>query len=124
MKEGKSDQAAGCIKSRIMAKVIDSVLPIDTFKQHCVVLKGMSQSPRIKDHVHNIGNHSYLINNAIYEHKCLENIKKLHKKAGKCDNQQKFKDILEAAMVYTLEGFTDNSPISPITSSPVKKLIE
>ena len=46
---------------------------------------------------------------------------KLYKKAGKCDNQQKFKDILEAAMVYTPEGFTDNSPISPITSSPVKK---
>ena len=24
-------------------------------------------------------------------------------------------------MVYTSEGFTDNSPISPMTSSPVKK---
>ena len=48
-------------------------------------------------------------------------ILKLYKQAGKCDNQQQFKDILEAAMVYTTEGFTDNSPISPMTLTPVKK---
>ena len=30
-------------------------------------------------------------------------------------------DILEAAMVYTPEGFTDNSTISPMTSAIVKK---
>ena len=61
---------------------------IDTFEQKCVVLKGMLQSPRLKDHVHTIGIDPYLSNNAIYEHKCLENIKKLYKQAGKCDNQQ------------------------------------
>ena len=75
MKEGKSDQAARCIKSRIMTKVIDYVLSIDTFEQQCVVFKGMLQSLRLKDHVQTIGIDPSLSNNAIYEHKCLENIK-------------------------------------------------
>ena len=101
MKEGKSDQAARCIKSRIMTKVIDSVLSIDTFEQKCVVLKGMLQSTRLKYHVHTIGIYQSLSNNAIYEHKCLENTKTLYKQAGKCDYQGKFKDILEAAIVST-----------------------
>ena len=57
----------------------------------------------------------------MYEHKCLENIKKIYKQSGKCDDQQQFKDILEAAMVSTPEGFTNNSPISPMKSTPVKK---
>ena len=41
---------------------------------------------------------------------------------GKCDNQKQFKDILEAAMVFTPKGFTDNSTISPMTSTPVNTL--
>ena len=45
MKVGKSGQAARCIKSRILAKVIDSVFSIDTFEKEYVVLKGMYQSP-------------------------------------------------------------------------------
>ena len=101
MKEGKSDQADRCIKSRIMTKVIDYVLSIDTFEKQCVVLKGMFQSPWLKYHLQTIGVHPSLRNNDIYEHKCLENIKKLYKQAGKCDNQQQFKDILEADMVST-----------------------
>ena len=40
-----------------------------------------------------------------------------------CDNHQQFKDILEGAMIYTTEGFIDNSPISPMISTPVKKPI-
>ena len=115
MKEGKSDQAARCIKSRIMIKVIDFFLSIDTFEQQCVVLKGMLQSPRLKDHVHNIVIDLSLINNAIYEHKYIENIKEINKQSVKCDEQQQFKYILEAAMVSTPEGFTDKIPISTIT---------
>ena len=68
-----------------MTKVIDSVLSIDTFEQPCVVLKGMLKPPRLKDHVHTIVIAQYLSNNAIYEHKCLENIKTLYKQAVKCD---------------------------------------
>ena len=62
-----------------------------------------------------------LDNNTIYEHKCLENIKNVYKQAGKCDNQQQFKDIIEAAMVSTPGGFTNNSRISTMTSTPIKK---
>ena len=70
-----------------MTKVIDSFLTINKFEQQCVVLKGMLQSPQLKDHVQTIGIHPFLSNNAIYEHKSLENIKKLYKQAGKCDDQ-------------------------------------
>ena len=52
---GKTTQGARCIKSRIMNKVIDYVLSIDTFEQQCVVIKGMLQSMRLKDHVKTIG---------------------------------------------------------------------
>ena len=75
MREGKSDQASRFIKSRIMTRVIYSVLSIDIFEQECVFLKGMLQSPRLKYHVKTIDIHPDLSNNAIYEHKCLENIK-------------------------------------------------
>ena len=39
LKEGKSDQAARCIRSRIMTKVIDSVLSIDKFEKNVSCLK-------------------------------------------------------------------------------------
>ena len=55
--------------------MIDSVLSIDTFEQKCVMIKGMFQSPRMGYYVQAIGIDQYLSNNAIYEHKCLENIK-------------------------------------------------
>ena len=75
LKQGKCNQAARCIKSRIITKVIEYVLSIDTFEQQCVVLKGMLQSPRLKYHVQTIVIHPSLRNNAIYEHECLENIR-------------------------------------------------
>ena len=46
---------------------------------------------------------------------------KYTKKSGKYDNQQQFKDILEADMVSSPEGFTNNSPIYPRTPSSFKK---
>ena len=59
----------------------------------------MLQSTQLKHHVQTIGIDRSLSNNTIYEHTCLENIKKLYKQAGKCENQQQFKDIIEADMV-------------------------
>ena len=47
-----------------------------------------------------------------------------HKKyqhAGKCDDQQNLKYILDDAMVSTTEGVTDNSHNVPMKSTPVKK---
>ena len=87
MKDGKSDQAARSIKSRIITKVIDYVLSIDTFEQQCVVLKGIFQSPQLKYHVQTIGIEPSLSNNTIHEHKCIEIIKKLYKQADNCDDQ-------------------------------------
>ena len=55
----------------------------------------------------------YLSNSAMYEHICLENINKLYKSAGKFDDQQQYKAIIEEEMVYTPVVFTDNSPMSP-----------
>ena len=52
---GKSSQAAMCVKSRIMTNVVDCVLLIDTFEQQCVVIKGILQSPRLKYHMKTIG---------------------------------------------------------------------
>ena len=85
------------------------------------MLKGILQSPRLKYQIQTIGIHPSLSNNTIYEHKCIENIKKLNKQAGSCDENQQFKDILEAALVSNPEGFTNNSHISTMTSSPFKK---
>ena len=52
--DGKSFQAAKCIKSRIMTQVIDCAIFIDTFEQQCVVLKGISESTGLKYHMNNI----------------------------------------------------------------------
>ena len=52
-----------------------------------------------------------LCNSVMNEHRCLEKIKRLLKIAGKYNNQQHYKAILEAEMASTPEGFTDNSPI-------------
>ena len=41
--DGKTSQAAKCVKYRIITKVIDCVLLIQIFEQQCVVLKGMLQ---------------------------------------------------------------------------------
>ena len=51
----------------------------------------------------------------------FEQNKKIYQHAGKCDNQKNLKDILDAAMVSTTEGVTDDSPNVPMTSMPVKK---
>ena len=120
-KDGKNSQAARCIKSRIITKVIDYIILIDTFEQQCVIFKVMLQSLRLKYHLQTIGIGKSLRNNAIYEHKCLENIKKIYKQAGKCENQQQLKYILEVDMVSTPGLFTNNSTISPMTSTSVKK---
>ena len=56
-----------------------------------------------------------------FEHKCMNNIKKIYQRAGKCDDQKNLKDILHAAMVSNPEGVKYNSTNLPITSTPFKK---
>ena len=61
-----------------------------------------------------------LSNSAMYEHICLENMKKFYKSAGKYDDQQRYKAVNESSMVCTPVLFTDNSPISPSQYVTVK----
>ena len=100
---GKFSQAAKCVKSRIMIEFVDSILSIETFEQQCSVLKGMLQSPCLKGRIKTIGIDQSVRNRDSFEHKCFNNIKKIYKHAGKCDDQQIFKDIIEADMVSTPE---------------------
>ena len=78
--------------------MIDCVVSIDAFEKQGVVLKVMSQSPRLRDNVKNIGIDQSLSNSALFEHICLQSIKKLYKHTGKCDYQKQLKDILDAAI--------------------------
>ena len=71
-----------------MNKAIDYILSIDKFEHQCVVIKGMLQSPRLEDHMKTIGIDQWLCNRSSFEHKCLNNIKKIYQHAGKCDDQK------------------------------------
>ena len=81
----------------------------------------MLQSPYIKDDINNIGIDQSFSNSASFEHKCLNNIKRVYQNTCKCDDQQKFKDILEADMVSTPEEITDGIPSFPMNQTTVKK---
>ena len=122
--DGKSAHAAKCVKHRIITKVVDCVISIDKFEQKCVLLKVVLQSMRLKCHINTIGIDQAFSNSAIFGHICFQNINKLYKHAGKCDDQQKFKDIIEADMVSTPEGFTNNTPRYPVTPLTLKKVLE
>ena len=52
------------------------------------------QSEQLKEHIITIQVESLLINSALYENRYLDNIIKSYKSEGKCDNQQRYKDIM------------------------------
>ena len=68
-----------------------------------------------------IGIEQSLWKRSSFEHKCLNNTKNIYQHAGKCDEQQNLKYILDATMVFTTEEITDYSPSLPTTQTPVKK---
>ena len=103
-----------------MTTVINYILSIDTFEQQCVVIKGMLQSPCLKYCTETIDIYQSLSNRDSFEHKFLNNIRKIYQHAGKCDDQEEFKYILEADMVSTPEEITDDSHIFPMTQTTVK----
>ena len=45
-----------------------------------------------------------------FEHRCMNNIKKIYQHAGKCDDQKNLKDIIDAAILSTPAGVTNHSP--------------
>ena len=91
-------------------KVIDTILSINTFEQKCVVIKFMLQPSRLGDHTKTIGIDQSSFTRSYFEHRCMDNIKKIYQHAG-------------PAMLSTPEGVTDNIPNVPMKSTPVKKLI-
>ena len=80
----------------------------------------MLHSEQLKYHVVTIGIEQYLGNSDLYEDICLENIKKLYKYSGKCDDQHKYKAILESDISSTPKGITDNIPIYVGTSGTME----
>ena len=58
-----------------------------------------------------------------FEHRCMNNIKQVYQHAGKCDDQQNLKDIIDSAILSTPEVFNDNSPNVHMASKPVKNQV-
>ena len=81
----------------------------------------MLQSSRIEDHMKTIGIDQSSFTRSSFEHKCMNNIKKIHQHEGKCDDQQNLKAIIDAAILSTPEVVTDNITNVHITSTPIKK---
>ena len=68
------------------------------------------QSSLLEDHMKTIGIEQSSFARSSFEHRCMNNIKKIYQHAGKCGDQQNLKDIIYAAILSTPEGVTDNSP--------------
>ena len=81
----------------------------------------MLQSSRLEDHMKTIGIDQSSFTRSSFEHICMNNIKNIYQHAGKCDDQQNIKDIIDTAILYTPEGVTDISTNIHMTSTPVKK---
>ena len=82
----------------------------------------MLQPPRLEDQIKTIGIDQSLCKRYSFEHKFLNNIKKIYQHEGNCDDQQKLKDIIDTDMVSSPEGVTDGITHVPMISTPVKKL--
>ena len=70
----------------------------------------MLQSSCLEDNMNTIGIDQSLFKFSSFEHNFLNSIKKIYQHAGKFGDQQNLKDIIDADMVSTPEGDTDNSP--------------
>ena len=79
----------------------------------------MLRSSHLEDHMNTIGMDQSSFTRSYFEHRCMNNIKK-YQHAGKCDDQNKFKCIIDAAILSTPEGVTDNSHNVHMTSTPLK----
>ena len=119
--DNKPPHADRCVKSRVLKKVIDSILSINTFEQQCVVIKCLLQSSHLEDHMKTIGIDQSSFARYYFEHRCMNNIKKIYQHAWKCDDQQNLKDVIDAAILSTSKVVTDNSPKVHMTSKQVKK---
>ena len=82
----------------------------------------MLQSSRLEDHMETIGIVQSSFARSSFEHRCMNNIKKIYQHAGMCDDQQNIKDNIGDAILSTPEGVTDNITNVHMPSKPVKKI--
>ena len=76
----------------------------------------MLQSSRLEEHMKTISIDQSSFKRSFFEHICMNNIKKIYQHAGKCNDEQNIKDIIDAAIISTPEGVTDRSPNVHLTS--------
>ena len=72
-----------CVKSKILNKSIYSIISIDTFEQQFVSIKFMLQSSRLEDHMNTIGIDQSSFTKSYFEHRFMNNIKKMYQHADK-----------------------------------------
>ena len=87
------------LNQKALKNVLHSIFYVDTFLQQCVIIKAMVQSDQLIEHMVTIGIYIYLSDNEFFQHICLQNINKLYKTAGKCNDQQQYKTILSLSLV-------------------------
>ena len=61
----------------------------------------MLQSSRLEDHTKTIGIDQSSFTRSSFEHRCMNNIKKIYHHAGKCEDKKNLKDIIDAAIIST-----------------------
>ena len=121
--EGESAHASQSDKSRALIKFLKAIFDTDSFEQQCVIIKGLLQFEQLLKHMVAIVVDQSLSNSVLYEHSCLENINKLYKTIGKCENQKQYKTNIKSEMVSTPEGYTNNSPTTHNPSVSTKNTI-
>ena len=95
-------------KSRVLTKVVGTIFEIESFEQQCVIIKNLLQSEQLKIHMANIGIDKSLMNSALYEHICLENMKRLYKSDGRYYYQPQYKSLMQSVMVSPPEYSNEN----------------
>ena len=75
----------------------------------------MLQPSCLEDHMKTIGIDQSSFTRSSFEHRCMNNIKYIYQNPGKCYGKQNLKDIIDAAVLSTPEGFTYNSPNTHMT---------
>ena len=62
----------------------------------------MLQSSRLEDHMKTIGIDQSSFTRSSFEHIYMNNTKQIYQHAGKCDDQQNLKNIIDAAILSVL----------------------
>ena len=66
----------------------------------------MLQSSRLEDHMKTIGIDQTSFTRSSFEQRCMNKIKNIYQHAGKCDDQQNLKYIIDADILSNPEGVT------------------